>query len=173
MCNKFGIPLNNIFINYANEFFPEKTQRKYAESFISLGLGIKLLTFLPIVSGNKYQWNLNSFEYKTLNEIIARRNKIAHGKDFFQGLKTSLTENNGFSISLKDLKNEDYLIITKKDCDRYLKAFENFFNKIYLLIEQDRLDSSDLIISITKRTEKSKKITLNKLDPKISQTSNR
>ena len=84
-----------------------------------------------------------------------------------------MTENNGFSISLKDLKNEDYLIITKKDCDRYLKAFENFFNKIYLLIEQDRLDSSDLIISITKRTEKSKKITLNKLDPKISQTSNR
>src|SRR5690606_12260626 len=71
--------LNNIMINYVNTHFGTNAPQTYAMSFINLSVGAKLITCLPIITGNKHQLNLNSFEYKTLRQIINKRNKIAHG----------------------------------------------------------------------------------------------
>ncbi len=155
--------LNDIFINYSYKYFQDERQKRYAESLITLRLKVKLLIFIPIISGNKLQWNLDSSEYNTLNEIIRKRNKIAHGKDFFQGLETNLTDNyDGFSISLKDFKDDNPLLTTKKDCDRYLKAIESFIENIYEKIEKDELSNSSLTIPIIKKANKIEQIKLKK-----------
>lgn len=146
--------MNNIVINYANTHFEGNTQKQYAESFITLGVSAKLLTFLPIVSGNKYQLNLNSFEYKTLKQIIAKRNKIAHGKDFYKDAEPASSEDSSFSIDLERLERDHFLFLNKNECDRYFKALHSFVENVYNILERDKLNGTDLIIPIIKKRSK-------------------
>ncbi|MBW8244257.1 hypothetical protein K1F50_15720 [Muricauda oceani] len=149
--------LNDIFIEYSNRYFSGTDQKIYAESFMTLGLRAKLLTFLPIVSGNAYKWDLDSFEYKTLCGMINKRNQIAHGKDFYQGLSTKDDNDGGFTIDVTDLKEKAILLLSKNECNNYFKAFESFIT-LYSLIENNKLKEGKMVLPIVESKLKTETI---------------
>lgn len=143
--------LNDLFIDYTSDYFHEDIKKRYAESFISMGLHAKLICILPIITGNKFQISLDSFEYKTICEIISKRNQIAHGKDYFEGLEPEdIQEDGSFSISLSKYKKSNQLITSKKKCEQYKEAFDSFYKHIFLAYDIESFQTSKFIIIMKK-----------------------
>lgn len=140
--------LNDLLINYSNDHFGDTRQKKYAESLISIGFSAKLNLVLPIISGNKLEIDFDSFEYKTLSEIITKRNQIAHGKDYYDGLDVIKNDDGTISINLKDRKQNTFLNATKNQCENYMKAYKSFYENIYLAYENNSLSEKNKFISM-------------------------
>lgn len=154
--------LNDLFIQHSNRYFKGDTQKQYSESFISMNFRAKLTCLLPILTNHKYQLDIDSKLFKSLAEIITKRNKIAHGKDFFMGaIPNDLNEDGSFSIQLNtDKLNENPLDISLIDCTRYYECVFAFYNSIYIPYEERHINPDENIIGIVENNSKTETLNL-------------
>jgi hypothetical protein len=96
--------LNFILTDYCVNAFGPEEYKTYAEGYISLPFGKKLLMIPHIVSGGKLKFNDDNSSYKNLNELISLRNKILHNKDFLKEFDfpeiSENTKNVNFEIAI-------------------------------------------------------------------------
>lgn len=146
--------LNDLIVEYCSRFHLDTEQRKYAESIMSMGFNAKLTSVVPIITGNEYKLNLESTEYKTLCEIISRRNQIAHGKDFYIGLEPEkIQPDKSFTISLKKMGDKNVLLPKHdKESSDFRNAIENFYQSIFLPYFKNELSVSSLTLKMERRS---------------------
>jgi hypothetical protein len=76
--------LNFILTDYCvNKFGPDK-YKSYAEGYINMQFGKKLLMGPSIISGGQFTTNEDSPTFKNLMELISLRNRILHNKEFLK-----------------------------------------------------------------------------------------
>ena len=129
--------LNYLLTDYCvNQFGPQK-YKSYAEGYINISFGKKLLMTPNILSGGHLILNEDDASYKALSELISLRNKILHNREFLNTfdfpsiaeLKEKKKNKVEFQISL-DANHIDSL--TKEKCLRFGNALGDF--KQYIMI---------------------------------------
>jgi hypothetical protein len=155
--------LNDLFIQHSNRYFKGDTQKQYLESFISMNFKAKLTCLLPILTNHELQLDIDSKLFKSLTEIITKRNKIAHGKDFFIGaIPNDIKEDGSFSIQLNtDKINDNPLDISLIDCTRYYECVFEFYNSIYIPYDESKhINQDENIIGIVKNNSKTETLNI-------------
>jgi hypothetical protein len=121
--------LNFTLTDFCLSEFGMDRYKQYAEGYISLPFGKKLLMTPNIISKGKYRFKEEDDSFKKLLEIISLRNKILHNKEFLK--EFNLTDPNKSKreskLSLEiEIEANHIDRLDKKMCVEYGKALGDF-----------------------------------------------
>lgn len=121
--------LNFVLTNFCINKFGLSQYKSYAEGYINLSFGKKLLMTPNIISSGQLIFNEDNSSYKTLVELISLRNKILHNKEFLKEfdfsfiLETETREEIEFQIEVSPNHIDT---LTKDKCICFGKALNDF-----------------------------------------------
>lgn len=140
--------LNFILTDYCvNQFGPNK-YKSYAEGYINMQFGKKLLMTPSIVTGGQLIFKDNSPTFKNLLELISLRNKILHNKEFLKEFDIPKNQN---LVDFKfDIKIDPNPIdtLTKENCLKFgdsLELFKQLLMTPALSGDLEDLEENDLL----------------------------
>ncbi len=152
--------LNLIYALYCFRHFEYEDYKSYIETYGNMRFKHKLFMFPYIISGGKLITNKDSQEFKSLHELITKRNGLLHNSEKLRtfnvpDINASIIndklfvpiENSQihFSISVEDNIIDS---ITKGDCIRIGNAIFSFYEQVILpYVNDDVLNICDFIKS--------------------------
>jgi hypothetical protein len=154
--------LNYLLTDFCvNQFGPQK-YKSYAEGYINISFGKKLLMTPNILSGGQFVLNEDDSSYKTLTELISLRNKILHNREFLNTfdfpslteLKEKKQDKVEFQISLDDNHIDS---LTKEKCLRFGNALADFKRHIMTPALNGELSVNKMIVDIRQKGAETKK----------------
>jgi hypothetical protein len=143
--------LNFLLTDYCLNQYGHEDYKQYAEGYINLQFGKKLLMTPTIISNGKYAFKKSHSAYKTLLELIALRNRILHNKEFLKEFDTppltGLAEKSIIEFQIP-FETNHIDTLTKELCLRIgdaLGKFKSFFMTPALL---DELGENEMLIKL-------------------------
>lgn len=141
--------LNFVLTDYCvNQFGPDK-YKSYAEGYINMQFGKKLLMAPSIISGGKFVFKDDSPAFKNLLELISLRNRILHNKDFLKEFEIPKEEN------ITSLKFEGKIdpnpidTLTKESCLKFGDSLDLFRKNFMEPALDSDLEENELLMEIS------------------------
>lgn len=136
--------LNEEIVSWAFSKFPKDRYKSAADAILSMSFRGKLDMIVPLITENRFLIRTNSVEYKSLAQLISRRNELMHSRSYYQFVEENnvLPDTDRSRYNVAPPKNEK----TKAECMLYYSSLEGLYEKLLYPIDERRLEENDMII---------------------------